>query len=86
MNETRQQHRDHLLRFLRTIQKPHRSVECLGDGEGLLSVGLIDSLAILQIVLYLEESHGLDFAAAGVDPEQLATIGSILDLIERKAA
>lgn len=86
MNETRQQHRDHLLRFLRTIQKPHRSVDHLGDGDGLLSVGLIDSLAILQIVLYLEETYALDFAAVGVDPEQFATIGSILDLIEREAA
>jgi acyl carrier protein len=84
--ENRQQRRDRLVRFLRTIQKPNRSVDRLGDEEGLLAVGLIDSLAILQIVLYLEETYGLDFSGAGVDPEQFASIGSILDLIERKAA
>ncbi|MFO1207149.1 MAG: hypothetical protein U1E63_15740 [Burkholderiales bacterium] len=86
MSDTRAQRRDHLLRFLRTIQKPHRSVDRLGDTEGLLSVGLIDSLAILQIVLYLEETYALDFATAGVDPEHFTSIGSILDLIERAAA
>lgn len=83
---TRAQRRDGLVRFLRTIQKPNRSVDRLGDGEGLLAVGLIDSLAILQIVLYLEETYAIDFAGAGVDPEHFGTIGSILDLIEREAA
>jgi acyl carrier protein len=86
MTSTRQQRREHLVRFLRTIQKPNRSVDDLGDGEGLLTVGLIDSLAILQIVLYLEETYAIDFSVTGVDAEQVATIGSIIDLIERAAA
>jgi acyl carrier protein len=86
VTEQRGQRRDSLVRFLRTIQKPNRSVDRLGDEEGLLAVGLIDSLAILQIVLYLEEIYGIDFSGAGVDPEQFATIGGILDLIEREAA
>ena len=84
--EQRQQRRDGLVRFLRTIQKPNRSVDRLGDEEALLAVGLIDSLAILQIVLYLEETYGIDFSAGGVDPEQFGTIGNILDLIDRAAA
>jgi acyl carrier protein len=84
--EKRQQHRDGLVRFLRTIQKPNRSVDRLGDEEGLLAVGLIDSLAILQIVLYLEDTYRINFSGAGVDPEQFGTIGGILDLIEREAA
>jgi len=84
--EQRQQRRDGLLRFLRTIQKPSRSVDRLGDEEGLLAVGLIDSLAILQIVLYLEETYGIDFSVVGVDPEHFGTIGGILDLIEHAAA
>jgi acyl carrier protein len=82
----RVQQRDNLLRFVRTIQKPNVSVDNLGDHEGLSAVGLIDSLAILQIVLYLETTYGIDFSAMGVDPEQLGTIGGILDLIEREAA
>jgi acyl carrier protein len=50
--------------------------------DGLVSSGLIDSLAIVQIVVYLESTYGIDFAAGGFDPERLATITSILDLIE----
>jgi acyl carrier protein len=46
--------------------------------------GLIDSLAILQIVTYLESTYEIDFAGRGIDPEQLGSIGGILDLIEKE--
>jgi acyl carrier protein len=85
MTGNRAQRREDLIRFLRTIQKPNRSVDRLGDGDAMLAVGLIDSLAILQIVLYLEQTYGIDFSGSGVDPEHFATIGGILDLIDRAA-
>ena len=72
-----------LKRFLRTIQKPNRPVEGLALDEGLVASGLVDSLAIMQIVVYLEESYGIDFSASGFDPDRLASMGSILDLIEQ---
>lgn len=86
MSAGRLRRRQELVRFVRTIQKPNASVDTLRDDQGLTAVGLIDSLAILQIVLYLEETYGIDFAISGVDAEQLGTIGGILDLIEREAA
>jgi len=82
----RQQRRDDLIRFVRTIQKPNASIDNVGDGERLSAVGLIDSLAILQIVLYLEDSYGMDFSVLGVDPDRLGTLGGILDLIEQEVA
>ncbi|MCM8594619.1 acyl carrier protein [Accumulibacter sp.] len=82
MNANRQQRREHLQQFLRSIQKPGRSLESIGDDDGLVTSGLIDSLALVQIVLYLEENYGIDFAARGFDPDRLASIASILDLIE----
>ena len=81
--ETREQRRQALLQFLRTIQKAGMPVESLGERDRLVASGLIDSLAILQIVAYLETSYGIDFSIRGVDPEQLGSIGNILDLIEQ---
>jgi len=86
VNADRSQRRQDLLGFVRTIQKPNASVDALRDDEGLTAAGLIDSLAILQIVLYLEETYGIDFSLSGVDTDQLGTIGGILDLVEREAA
>ena len=82
MTPTRDQHKTDLLRFLRTIQKAGLPVETLDEEDRLVATGLIDSLAILNIVVYLESTYGIDFSVRGVDPEQLGSIGNILDLIE----
>jgi acyl carrier protein len=84
MNEKRGQWRQDLVRFLREIQKAGLPVESLSDSDELVASGLIDSLALLQIVTYLEDAYGLDFSDRGLDPEQLGSIGNILDLIEQE--
>jgi acyl carrier protein len=84
MNTTREQRKSDLFRFLRSIQKAGLPVENLGERDRLVASGLIDSLAILQIVSYLETTYGIDFSMRGVDPEQLGSVGNILDLIEQE--
>ena len=86
MSAGREERKRELLAFLRSIQKAGRPVESLADDERLVRSGLIDSLAILQIITFLEEKYSIDFAAAGVDPEQLGSIGGILDVIELQTA
>jgi acyl carrier protein len=84
MSERREQRRQSFIAFLRTIQKAGVPVETLSDSDKLVASGLVDSLAILQIVVYLENTYGINFSANGFDPEQLGSIGNILDLIERE--
>lgn len=78
------QRRRELLAFLRGIQKAGKPVESLADDDRLVGSGLIDSLAILQIVMWLETAHGIDFSARGVSPEELGSIGGILGVIEQE--
>jgi acyl carrier protein len=84
MNTPRQERKETLLGFLGTIQKAGRPIDNLGEGDPLVASGLIDSLAILQIVTYLETTYDIDFSLRGVDPEQLGSISGILDLIEQE--
>jgi len=86
LSERRDENRAALHDFLRGIQRAGQPVEELRDDDRLVASGLIDSLAILQIVAWLESSYGLDFAESGIDPERLATIAGILDLIEEQGA
>jgi acyl carrier protein len=81
----RQRHRERVLEFLRTIQKPERPLETVAETDSLVESGLIDSLALLAIVAFLEEQYRIDFAAIGLEPEQLTSVNGILDLIEREA-
>jgi acyl carrier protein len=86
MTGTREQWREDLKVFLRSIQKPNLPIDRLRDDDGLVASGLIDSLAMLQIVLYLESTYKIDFSVTGVDPERLRSMASILDLIEQECA
>ena len=83
MSEVRAQRKRDLLRFLRSIQRAGMPVESIAEHDRLVATGLIDSMAVLQIVLYLEQSYGMDFRVLGVDPEQLGTVANILDLLEQ---
>jgi len=82
VSNDRQQRLQNLKQFLRTIQKPNRPIEQIGVDESLVATGLIDSLALVQIVVYLEDAYGIDFSAHGFEPERLASLTSILDFIE----
>ena len=81
----RQRHRERVLDFLRTIQKPDRPLHTVAETDSLVESGLIDSLALLEIVTFLEEQYRIDFAAIGLEPAQLTSVSGILDLIEREA-
>ena len=78
MNAAREEQKGKLLSFLRAIQKAGFPIEGLEEADPLVASGLIDSLAILQIVTYLETTYEIDFSLRGVDPEQLGSIGGIL--------
>lgn len=86
MSDDRQQRLQDLTQFLRTIQKPNKPIEQIGAEESLVTSGLIDSLALVQIVFYLENTYGIDFSTYGFDPERLASMTSILDFIEEARA
>ncbi|MGH7348855.1 MAG: hypothetical protein ACREI6_02475 [Candidatus Rokuibacteriota bacterium] len=81
----RQRHRERVIEFLRTIQKPDRPLDAVAETDSLVESGLIDSLALLEIVAFLEAQYRIDFAAIGLEPEQLTSVSGILDLIDREA-
>jgi acyl carrier protein len=44
----------------------------------------LDSLALLQVVVYLEQNHGIRLADHDVEPEDLRSVAGILALIEHR--
>jgi acyl carrier protein len=76
----------HLKDFLRSIQRPNLPLDRVGVNDDLVQSGLIDSLAVVQIVAYLEETYNIDFSVRGFDPERLATMANILHFIDEARA
>ncbi|MCB1122555.1 MAG: hypothetical protein KJT03_13460 [Verrucomicrobiae bacterium] len=83
---SREENRKKLLEFLESIRRPDVFLESVADREDLVASGLIDSLSVLQIVTFLEQEFGFDFAAMGTDPGRLRSVESILSLIEEPRA
>ena len=52
-----------------------------GDAESLIKAGRLDSLAVAEIVTFLEATFGVDFAKVEFDPERLDTVDEIEALI-----
>jgi len=51
------------------------------DEETLITGGLLDSMDVLTIVLFLEESFGLDFNVTDFDADKFDTIDGIFSMV-----
>ena len=79
-------HKLKLITFLQTICRPGVRLDASHEKTGLIAAGLIDSLAMLEIIGFLEREYGIGFQDPDVDPNDVGSIASILDLIERKTS
>ncbi len=75
--------REELIEFLASVSPSVSPLEYISDETNLIDAGIIDSFALIQIILYLEEVHGVDLQANGTDPNDLDTLGGILSAIRR---
>jgi acyl carrier protein len=82
----REKNKADLIDFLRTIQRPDCPLAEIDGDLSLVESGLIDSLALLQIIGYLETAYNIDFREKGVGPSDLGSVNAILELIERENA
>ena len=58
----------------------------LTDDTPLISGGILDSIATLQLVMYLEETFRVSFEPHEVDKENLDTLGLMVRLLASKTA
>jgi len=82
----RERRHTELITFLQSIQRPDAPVGDIDENAHLVESGLIDSLAMIEIIDFLETRCGIDFSETGIDPEQLGSVAHILDLIEARAS
>lgn len=80
------QRKSDLIQFLRTIQRPDFPLPEIDGDLSLVESGLIDSLALLQIIAYLEQTYAIDFREKGIDPGELRSVNAILEFVARETA
>ena len=65
---------------------PGEDPEQLTEATPLITGGVLDSIATLKLVMFIEERWGVTFQAHEVDAEHLDTIATIASLILAKKA
>lgn len=56
----------------------------VGDDDNLFSAGLLDSLAIHEMVGFLEDEFGLEFSDSDLAVDNFASVSAMVATVERK--
>jgi acyl carrier protein len=56
----------------------------IGDDESLIEAGILDSMAIVKLVAYLEEQFGIELTDEEFDPDNFDSLSAIDALIQKK--
>lgn len=70
--------------YILTEFLPGEDAANLTDDVPLISGGILDSIATLKLVMFLEERYGIAFEAHEVDREHLDTVPDIRRLVASK--
>jgi acyl carrier protein len=82
MNEIMQTVKHYIL----TTFLPGEDPQSLTETTPLITSGILDSLATLDLVAFLEAQYGLEFEANEVDVSRLGTLTDIARIVEDKRA
>ena len=77
--------KERLVGFLKNIVVPGTDISQLKETDDLVGSGIMDSLAMTEIIGFLEEEFGIDFTQTGITTEQFNSIESMLGLIAKLA-
>lgn len=70
---------------IRAIFTETLDVEVPRDGQGgLLENGHIDSLTLVDLLMELEESYGVEFSADDLDPSHFESMEAIAELVNSR--
>jgi acyl carrier protein len=58
----------------------------LTDSTPLLSCGVLDSIAVMQLLMFIEATFEIEFVPRDLDRRRLDTIDQLEDLVRRKLA
>jgi acyl carrier protein len=74
--------RDSIRKFITGLLEMKGANSDVSDTESLLTGGLIDSMDVMQTVLFLEENFGVDFSVRPFNPDDFDSIESINQMVQ----
>lgn len=67
--------------FLQGLLADYGAGQDFGDDDLLVTSGILDSQAVLRMVVYLEDEFGIDLAERGFDQNDFDSLTAIMRLV-----
>ena len=67
--------------FIQELLADYGEEPDFGDDDPLVTSGLLDSQAILRMVVFLEDEFGIDLAERDFDPNDFDSLTNLLHLV-----
>ncbi|MGZ5532870.1 MAG: acyl carrier protein [Methylomonas sp.] len=77
-----QQLREHLINHIIKDKAP----DGFNDDDNLIDQGLLDSLAIMNVIAWLEKHCSIEFDEGDIVLENFSSVKALLDFVQRKRA
>jgi len=77
---------DKIKEFIRTEVNPELQLAELGDDEPLIESGIIDSLGVLKIMSFLDETFGVDLGSEEIRLENFKDVRTICELAAKQGS
>ncbi len=62
-----------------------KEVDTITDEQQLIDSGLIDSISIVNVILFLEKQFKISFGEEDMLPENFETLNAMVDTVEKKS-
>ena len=72
--------------FIMTEVNPELNLTEIDDDEPLIDSGIVDSLGVLKIMSFLDETFGVDLSAGEIKLENFRDVRTICSLVEGQAS
>ena len=69
-----------LVRYIQENLAPETAID---DSTALIDKGILDSMGLMQVIMFIEEKTGIRIPDDEVLPDNFQTIGSIESLVDR---
>ncbi len=73
--------REEVTGFVRSLLSRRESNPSVSASDSLIGSGRMNSLLLIELVLFLEDRYGVDFTSRPFDPYDLDTVDKILERI-----
>ena len=76
---------DEVRNYILSVHLPGENPDMLSNDDDLLDMGILDSMAIMQLVAHLEQQYDINVPTEEIDPANFESIDALAAFIDKQS-